>query len=105
MTAPKFTPGPWQVFRVAPEDGHEGDSIWQINGRHPVEGFQPEQDCQLARVYSVKENALLISAAPEMFEALILVQKAWSSGLSRMPDALDALKAALIKATAQPAQS
>lgn len=87
------------MLRVAQEDGHEGDTIWQINGRHPVEGFQPEQDCQLARVYSVKENALLISSAPEMFEALQMVNRAWSYGLNNMPAAIESVKAALVKAT------
>ncbi len=60
----KHTPGPWNVQR---ENGSPTTGQWMISGGNP--GYLAE--VRDLGVGEVKANAFLISAAPELLEALI----------------------------------
>ena len=55
MSAPKFTPGPWEDHKDAVESDHMLDPVARVDGRTWEETLA---------------NARLIAAAPDMYEAL-----------------------------------
>ncbi|MBN5087663.1 hypothetical protein JY460_06040 [Stenotrophomonas maltophilia] len=83
----KHTPGPWVAYEIAPDDPDWGAcEIWPAeNDREDEEGTVKP----VATMVMGVENARLIAAAPEMFEALDTI-----GGLSRAlrqggPDPMD----------------
>ena len=64
MDKPKFTQGPWKVDTT--EDELWGDDVWYRVEYHSVWA----NDEKIAGDVSSKENAVLIAAAPEMYELL-----------------------------------
>jgi len=60
---PKFTPGPWHVERLVDDCG-QCIAEWGV--------YHPGTECEETTVVNAKHrsDALLIAAAPEMYEAL-----------------------------------
>lgn len=83
MNKPEFTPGPWEV--EVTEDGHiirmgeaiespyDRESHLEINYNHGCfydDCFSEESECN-QQALEAEANAFLISAAPDMYEALV----------------------------------
>ena len=74
MTEPKFTPGPWKIVK----DGHEGTIIsirdkhrnWIGECNYALVGDESMYGHPIITEREALANAHLISAAPEMYEAL-----------------------------------
>ena len=89
MKQPKWTAGPWFANErfVSTRDGGFGD----------IAVCQPDHDAS-------NENARLIAAAPELFEALVHIEEYWNGNQTEaaMIDALEEIgecaRAALAKA-------
>lgn len=106
MSAPRFTPGPWVVSRLAPQewsiDAPSGDmrighSVWEslaiVYGNDDLPNVGKEVGAS---------NASLIAAAPDLFHALRDVI-GWVSGPEKFftdepAKAVDRARAALAKA-------
>lgn len=104
MSANSFTPGPWKVFEhswsetsIVADGFDHGICLLDIN--HATEESQ-DQDAEV-----MSANARLISAAPDLLEALRMMLDAHaipSTGCKERP-AYEAAQAAIAKATgAQP---
>lgn len=98
----KHTPGPWIIADEEElQDAERGQDVFGI--------WDEDQDIRIASVETcdcdgdqIKANALLIAAAPEMFEALIECEELWGKILKK-PDLnrghpVHAVRAALAKA-------
>lgn len=89
MSKPAFTFGPWYVETTSAADG-ECNIVFPVNG-----------NTSLSSQYVSREDAHLISAAPDLYDALDhFVTKAEKVGLrdANMPDWLPKARAALAKA-------
>ena len=103
MSNTKHTPGPWTTWSDREENEVYGRVIgMRINaGRDrsigTVHGFQSAEDGIRQEAFA---NASLISAAPDMLQAL-LVLRSYFEGNGQIPNALAPAIAAIAKATAQ----
>ena len=107
MTNATHTPGPWKV-----DTGNDGDGIRvyqqrcrpELHGAQPlIAALDPGRDWIAVPDTELGYNALLISAAPDLLEALHAVMWHLDARLIATPDdlaqeALDAARAAIRKA-------
>ena len=77
-TKVKHTPGPWRICYDGRIDGLNGDEICSGLGFESYKEFQDDKEAQA--------NARLIAAAPDLLEALKMLQKAT---ISLMGEAVD----------------
>jgi len=71
MTQTRHTPGPWEVYDQAIDDGeHYGCSVKSTTDK--------EADWVAQEIYN-RDDARLIAAAPELLEALKLVIDTWGN--------------------------
>lgn len=79
MSEVKHTPGPWTITVYPPDDYGAEDLCAYIDGnrKHVAHCMPPEGTSKELR----DANARLISAAPEMLEALKLIANAENSAL------------------------
>lgn len=75
----KFTPGPWKVYKRAEPVGH---AAYEIH-------YSEDGEC-VAEVVHEEADALLIAAAPEMYQALEHIVEYWNKAENEyaMADAL-----------------
>ena len=103
MSNTKHTPGPWTTWSDCEENEVYGRVIgMRINAGSDrsigtVHGFQSAEDGIRQEAFA---NASLISAAPDMLQAL-LVLRSYFEGNGQIPNALAPAIAAIAKATAQ----
>jgi len=94
VSAPRFTPGPWQV--------NHSDPLQVCDTDGDVRGCSPIATTHGPRV-EAKANARLIAAAPELLEAVTLAYAFLAGGscyeTERWRAAFDAARAAIAKAT------
>jgi hypothetical protein len=69
MKETPFTPGPWEINRY---ENHIGYSIWAKDAGCIAERWYPSEKENAP----IAENARLIAAAPEMYEALFKLRGA-----------------------------
>lgn len=67
----------WELSQLSDAPGKE---TWLISGFVDIPGWLSPQVFMLAKIYSLKEIAKLIAAAPEMLEALLYVRDRVKSG-------------------------
>jgi hypothetical protein len=96
-TEAKHTPGPWAAHGCAvytADNWSEGRNLGGllVAVASPAEADSQPQDEDLA-------NARLIAAAPELLEALLLVERAWTGDGVDMGTAIDSALLAIAKAT------
>lgn len=96
-TRPMFTPGPWNA-----SNGGCGPGTFRIYSEEPSVFLCAAFSTDYAGAEQVESNARLISAAPEMYEALRAIaeryEECWKIGDSAGLRALGAARAALAKA-------
>jgi hypothetical protein len=91
MTEPKWTPGPWLAAMIG------SDSGWFVESINPQERYH-YRVCHCGTQPCSEADARLISAAPEMYEALKTVQPYFERMYYPDHPHCKKLKAALAKA-------
>lgn len=104
----KHTPGPWKWTKIEyPVDVYntsrtENVSVWTLSGSHDKTNYHPKEVLEIKQgaidcsTLPDEENARLIAAAPEMLEALALLE----SYYRYMPERVVVkIEAAIAKAT------
>lgn len=99
MSERKWTPGPWEV---SGDNGRilshwDGIGYWEIANAAPT-GFEGDSGKTYSAGGDREANARLISAAPDLFEALEALFNAIDSSVDLTPEVMMSARAALSKA-------